>query len=563
VDLPYVSILLPVRGEQEDLVACLESLAAQTYPRDRFEVLIADASDTPIQAGIIPAGVNASIIPNPERLMSRGLNLVAGQARGDYLAIVSAHSWLPPDYLEQMAATAAATGAANVGTRILKVARTDWGRAIAAATTSPLGVGGSIQHHGSAAGEADSAFPGFIERAAFERVGGFNPDLACNEDDEFNARVRASGRAIWFEPAVEVAYRPRETLTGAFRQYFRYGRWKVAVARTGVPGYLRLRHAVPALALGAGLALSMATLWRRVLGIPLAAAGIAYLALALAEGRRLAPAHGARPWRAAMAFPFIHAGYGLGFMRGLLDRGMPREGGAADAATESRPASVPDAPIEYRALTLADVAGAARLHREVFADYFLGHMGQRFLELFYAEFAGRPGNYGFVALSGEHVVGVVVGSSDLGTFFPDFYRRHFIELAVRVLVQLVRDDYVRAHVAARIPHVAMAVRSRLGSGAGAAAPDPDAWPPAQLLSIGVAAPYRGLGIAEALTERFCAGLAADGVDAVGLSVLNGNARAISFYGKSGWRLRTADDTSMTFWRPLGENASKDPPAPVR
>ena len=115
---------------------------------------------------------------------------------------------------------------------------------------------------------------------------------------------------------------------------------------------------------------------------------------------------------------------------------------------------------------------------------------------------------------------------------------------------------MRSNILARVPHVLTAIRSRLGSGG--AAPDPDAWPPAQLLSIGVAAPYRGRGIAEGLTQRFCDRLVADGVDAVGLSVLSGNAGAITFYERSGWQLRTADASSMSFWRPLTAPNPSDP-----
>jgi cellulose synthase/poly-beta-1,6-N-acetylglucosamine synthase-like glycosyltransferase len=322
---PFISVLLPVRGESGEFVECLASLAKQTYPRDRFELLIADASDTPIDPSILPAGLSGHIYPNPARVMSPGLNMLAGHAQGEYLAIVSAHSYLPDGYFERMIATARATGAANVGTRVLKVARSKWGRAIAAATSSPFGVGSSVQHHSLTAGPADSAFPGFIDRAMFDKVGGFNAALACNEDDEFNARLRAAGGIVWYEPAVEVAYRPRETLRGLFRQQFRYGRWKVAVARLGVPDYLRIRHAIPSLVVvGAVLGPIASVIWLP-LAIPTGLAGLAYCGLALIEGRRMSRGYQASWLRTAVVFPVAHAGYGLGFLRGLLDRGLPRE----------------------------------------------------------------------------------------------------------------------------------------------------------------------------------------------------------------------------------------------
>jgi cellulose synthase/poly-beta-1,6-N-acetylglucosamine synthase-like glycosyltransferase len=322
---PLVSVLLPVRGESDELEECLASLARQRYPHDRFEVLIADGSDQPIPQDILPRGLDAHVYPNPLRVMSPGLNMLAGHARGDYLAIVSAHSYLPDSYFDRMVATAQATGAANVGARVLKVARSPWGRAIAAATSSPFGVGSSIQHYGDKSGPADSAFPGFISRSTFEKVGGFNVALACNEDDEFNARVRASGGTVWFEPAVEVAYHPRETLLGLFRQYFRYGRWKIAVARLGVPGYLRARNVIPSVVVaGAVLGFLAALLWHPFI-IPVAVAGCAYITLMIVEGRRMSKGYGSSVLGTALVFPVLHAAYGIGFLRGLLDRGLPRD----------------------------------------------------------------------------------------------------------------------------------------------------------------------------------------------------------------------------------------------
>ena len=333
---PLISVLVPVRGESTELVECLASLSAQTYPHDRFEVLLADASDKPIDPKGLPGDLDVRVYPNPARFMGPGVNMVAGHARGDYVAIPSAHSSLPPDYLERMVATALATGATNVGTRIRKVASSPWGRAIAAATSSPFGVGSSVQHHGTQAGPAESAFPSFITRSKFLELGGFDARLSFNQDDDFNARLRAAGGLVWYEPGVEVVYHPRETLRALFRQQFRYGRWKVAVARLGVPGYMRPRHAIPSLVVVGAVVGPLASIVWHPLAIPTAAAAAAYCALAVIEGRRMSPAYHATTWRTALVFPVVHAAYGLGFLRGLLDRGLPVEGAGRAAEPPAR-----------------------------------------------------------------------------------------------------------------------------------------------------------------------------------------------------------------------------------
>jgi ribosomal protein S18 acetylase RimI-like enzyme len=223
------------------------------------------------------------------------------------------------------------------------------------------------------------------------------------------------------------------------------------------------------------------------------------------------------------------------------------------ARTPAAQTSAQTAAVEYRELAVADLPAVANLHREVFADHFLGHMGSRFLELFYGEFVSRPGNYGLVAVADGKVVGAVIGSTEAGRLFSDFYRRHFLRLGVTFAGRFVRDGYVRRHTRQRLGHVGMAIRSRLGLGRRKAPAAPGASasagsPTARLLSIGVASSHRGTGIAAELAARFCARLAEDGVDRVGLSVRNDNPRAIAFYEKTGWKLEKSTSSSISFWR---------------
>ena len=331
---PFISVLLPVRNETAEYLACLDSIAAQDYPLERVEVIVADASDEARDRDAPPANLAVRVLRNPDRLMSRGLNLAAGSARGSFLAIVSAHSELPRTYLRSMVQIAERTGADNIGGFVEKVGVGPWGRAIAAATSSPFAVGNAVQHHGAAPGIVDSAFPGFIRKSAFDRVGGFDPRLACNEDDAFNARLREAGGRVWYEPTVAVRYRPRESLAGAFRQHARYGRWKLAVARTGLRGYLRWRHFVPSLTVLAAIALPAIAVIAPGVALWVAVLPAAYVAAAAAEAIRLSPRYGASPWRTVVVFPVIHAGYGLGFLRGVLDRGVPVEGRSADTSRQ-------------------------------------------------------------------------------------------------------------------------------------------------------------------------------------------------------------------------------------
>ena len=209
-------------------------------------------------------------------------------------------------------------------------------------------------------------------------------------------------------------------------------------------------------------------------------------------------------------------------------------------------------PWEVRPLSAADVPQAAALHRQVFADYFLGHLGQRFLELFYAQFVSHPKNYGWVAVDPrQHIIGCVLATTDAPNLYKQFYRQHFVSLAGILAVRLVADPYVRRHLASRLVHLRYALGSWRARGQGRPAPpklNPSATP-ARLLSIGVAPEYRGQGIARALTQHLCAQLRAEGWEQVGLSVRPDNATALAFYYRDGWQVEQTTSTAVYLVRP--------------
>jgi ribosomal protein S18 acetylase RimI-like enzyme len=198
-----------------------------------------------------------------------------------------------------------------------------------------------------------------------------------------------------------------------------------------------------------------------------------------------------------------------------------------------------------------DVAGAASLHRLVFPDYFLTHMGQRFMERFYSEFVDQNGNYGFVAVCGEELVGAVIGTLDYQKCFNRFYRRHFPSLVLLLVGRVIVDPYIRHNVVSRLSHIRLAFDS-LAARRQRPLPINDAREAnparANLLSIGVHPDQRGSGLAEQLVDSYCDELWHDGIESVGLSVRPDNWRAIAFYEKTGWQRAGASATAVQYTR---------------
>ena len=207
-----------------------------------------------------------------------------------------------------------------------------------------------------------------------------------------------------------------------------------------------------------------------------------------------------------------------------------------------------------------DVPPMVRLHRHIFPDYFLTHLGQEFLELFYNHLIPRPG-YSFVARCNGQIIGFVTGTADPDQFYHGFYKHNFLSLARIVLVRMFLDPHVRSSIWGRLFHLRYAgralLRSRPPQNNGSAQPIAEAAPTphgiAHLLSIGVADDFRGQGVAESLSDRFCREAKEDGRRLVLLSVLAENARAIRFYTRTGWQLVEEGGSSLVFSRSLNEH----------
>jgi glycosyltransferase involved in cell wall biosynthesis len=251
------------------------------------------------------------------------LNAAIRAARGDVIARMDGHAEPQPGYLSACLRVLETSGAWNVGGRIRKVGESRAARAVAAATSSPFGIGGGRRFHLlDSAEDVDTLWPGFWPRWVFERVGLFDPEMVQNQDDDLNQRIVDAGGRIRFDPSISVDYRNRGTFTGLLRQYTRYGMYKVRGIQKR-PAILRLRHLVPAAIVGAAAVLVLAAvIWPAAL-VVLGGAAVAWLALAVGFASRVAGPYGASVPDVVTAYACLHVGYGAGMWMGLV-RFAPR-----------------------------------------------------------------------------------------------------------------------------------------------------------------------------------------------------------------------------------------------
>lgn len=326
-----VSVVVPCRNEAPHIAAFCASVAAQRLPAGwSLEAVLADGqSDDGTRAlldDLARADPRWSVIDNPRRIVSTGLNAAIARSRGSVIVRMDVHTRYAADYIAQCLAALESSGADNVGGawRAEADAALPTQRAIAAAFQSRWLAGGALSRQIDYSGWVDTVYLGCWPRATFERHGGFDESLVRNQDDEHNLRIVRGGGRIWQDARIRSAYRPRASIGALFRQYLQYGYWKPFVMKKHGQA-AALRHLLPGLYVFV-LGLMVVAL---PLGMPLAAPlGLAGLhAAAVVAASLLIAARsgwGLMPRLLAVVAAY-HYGYGIGSLLGWVDvlRGAP------------------------------------------------------------------------------------------------------------------------------------------------------------------------------------------------------------------------------------------------
>jgi len=320
-----VSVIIPVLNEERYLETSVGAVLNQDFDGS-IEIILAlgpskDATDR-VAAQLCARDPRVHTVANPSGRTPTGLNAALAQVTADVVVRVDGHCELPKDYISVAIETLRRTGADNVGGIMAARGETPFESAVAVAMTSPLGVGGASFHIGGDEGEAQTVYLGVFRSSALRRVDGYDERFDRAQDWEMNHRIRATGGLVWFNPAMQVSYRPRPTVKALARQYFQYGSWRREIMRQH-SGTVQLRYLAPPGAVagvGAGLALGLVGIlgrrnnvarlaclgWAAPLGY-LAAVSVGGLAIARGEHREV-------KLRVPIALATMHMAWGVGFI---------------------------------------------------------------------------------------------------------------------------------------------------------------------------------------------------------------------------------------------------------
>jgi glycosyltransferase involved in cell wall biosynthesis len=310
--LPFVSVILPILNEEPYLRDAVLSILSQDY-LGNFEVVLAVGPSKDrtqeIADQLHQEDARVIVVSNPSGRTAAGLNAALNSATGTVIVRVDGHAQIPSNYISIAVELLTKTGAVNVGGMMAAQGVTTFEKSVAGAMRSPLGVGASRFHTGGEAGEVDTVYLGVFKKDALLAIGGFDERFTRAQDWELNFRLRANGGKIYFDPRLQVTYRPRSTVGALAKQYFEYGRWRRAVSRRH-KGTINYRYLAPPVALsGFLLSLLMGSLLHPIFYLP---AAIYLIFMAIAS---IAIAQSISQYIYLLAvIPTMHFAWGAGFL---------------------------------------------------------------------------------------------------------------------------------------------------------------------------------------------------------------------------------------------------------
>ena len=354
-----ITVVIPVYNRSTALGELLGALGGQTYPRDRFEVLVVDDGSTEdlrpeVEQAAHALGWSAVYLRQPNAGPGAARNLGLAHATGEVVVFTDSDCLPSPCWLEAFA-RALTDPAVNLagGFVDFRTARHLSGRCINFIANSTLGAAGAVDPRAFVHMDYYPRTLNMAVRRDLARaVGGFTRH-SHGEDLDFSYRVATfSGSPPRFVPEATIVHNEQRSPAQVFRENVRKGAARVRLSADH--GMHEPVHVLPALLVLYLLALPL------LLAIRPGAAPLALPALGYALILGLLGLQGASKIddpRAILAVPayaaLIHFGYGLGYLAAVGRRLARRAAGPphpncepcperpVEASTDERPGFLP------------------------------------------------------------------------------------------------------------------------------------------------------------------------------------------------------------------------------
>lgn len=223
---PDVTVIVPAYNSTATIASCLESLLAQDYPRDRYEIIVVDNNSTDETPAIVRQYPVRLAFETEAQTPYAARNRGIGLASTEFLAFTDSDCVAVSGWLRNLLEPFRDPVVGVTGGRI-ESQKPDSG-----------GIEAFLAHVGTITEEQyrpsePKGFPGgnvAYRRSALDRVGIFDAAMVGGGDVDLAWRVQAYGGYLGvYVPDAVVQHKHRSSVKGLFRQYRRYGFTEIAL----------------------------------------------------------------------------------------------------------------------------------------------------------------------------------------------------------------------------------------------------------------------------------------------------------------------------------------------
>lgn len=206
---PFISVIIPVWNSPDLIAKCLTAIAGQTYPGDRYEVLVVDNGSTDETAAVARSLPFVTLLSEPVAGSYPARNLGLKSARGEYVAFTDADCIPDPGWLAAAARAARRHPHAAVLAGHVELFRAD---SSGSAACEKYEYAFEFDQAKNASNGVCVTANWVSLRATLLEFGGFDEALKSGGDWDLCRRMRTAGQQIVYVPDMLVGHPVRGSL---------------------------------------------------------------------------------------------------------------------------------------------------------------------------------------------------------------------------------------------------------------------------------------------------------------------------------------------------------------
>lgn len=222
-EVPFVSVIIPVKNRPEDIRDCLQSIFAVRWPKEKIEVLVVDDGsddETPRVAESLGAHV---IRRKTSGGPSAARNAGVAQARGEVLAFIDSDCTVDRTWLLELVPYLMAPGIGALGGFVASYYHQSPLDRYEEAMSS-LSMGKRLLYEADT--EGNFYVPTcnmLVRKTVYDAVGRLNPEMHLGEDVDLCWRIRGAGQGLLYIPRGRAWHKHRNALRQMLRRRLQYG----------------------------------------------------------------------------------------------------------------------------------------------------------------------------------------------------------------------------------------------------------------------------------------------------------------------------------------------------